>query len=227
MKRLSALLAILCLLIPAVALAVNTAPKLYLEAFGTEELPQSPAPSFVCQYESSKPGAISCYAPKASWTSLYLAVHIDNLGQTCPNPAGPACEEFGGYKALPFGVAVSGEPAAFTTMFACPGFALGPSLAGAPGAVVVAGLGLACMSSVYHPCYLGFVNNSRCVGATYFDIVPNADLGHYKLVNCSYTYDENTTVACRAQWGGHQNTTCVVLVPVQATTWGRLKGMFR
>jgi hypothetical protein len=107
---------------------------------------------------------------------------------------------------------------------------MGPSAAGWPAAIVVScqGPDPGCYGSLHHPCYLTYANNSALTGATYFDIVDTADGddGH-KVINCSIQWDDNTVVACRAQWGGDQDITCAEVVPVEPTTWGRIKTLYR
>ncbi|KPJ60364.1 MAG: hypothetical protein AMJ46_07285 [Latescibacteria bacterium DG_63] len=228
------LASLLCLMIPALALGGNAEPKLYLEAYGTEEIASYPPPSYVCSHELPSPGTIQCHDSKSPWSYLYLAVHIDGLDETCPfEPLLPntGCENYGGFLGLTLGVASSGEPVLFTALFPCPGFAAGPSAAGWPAAIVVAGFDDECHDRWDHPCYLVFFNNSALTGATYFDIVDNADgmfndMNH-NVINCNFEYDANTVIACRAQWGGDQDITCAEVVAVEATTWGRIKALYR
>jgi len=229
MKQLLTLVSMLCLAIPAVTSAGNTEPAIYLEAYSSEEIPTSPAPSYICTHGEQAGGAYHCYAAKAPRSFLYLVVHVDKLDATCPYEPGPACDSYGGYLGLPFGIAVSGEPAVFTCVFPCPGFSIGPSLAGWPAAIVVASSGVGCRDRFENPCYLGFFNNSDGTGATYFDVVGNADEKTYgrHVINCSFEYDPGTLVGCNAQWGGEQTAACLALVPVRATTWGAIKQMFR
>ncbi|KPJ60591.1 MAG: hypothetical protein AMJ46_06260 [Latescibacteria bacterium DG_63] len=230
MRNSLVLMSALCLLIPVLAFGGNAEPKLYLEAFTTDELPSYPPPSYVCSHEE-EPGPIQCYVPKARWSYLYLPVHIDNLDETCPIGTVPNCDNYGGYLALALGVASSGEPVLFTALFACPGFCLGPSIAGWPGAIVVAAIDDDCHDRWDHPLYLVYANHSCLTGATYFDIVDNADGMHndmnHHIINCSHEYDANTVIACRAQWGGDKDITCGEIVAVEATTWGRIKALYR
>jgi hypothetical protein len=142
----------------------------------------------------------------------------------------PNCDDYGGYLGLTLGVASSGEPVLFTALFACPGFAVGPSSAGWPAAIVVSSME-SCHGRWDHPLYLVFANNSALAGATYFDIVDSADsmkdnMNHH-VINCSNEYDANTMIACRAQWGGDQDITCGEIVAVENTTWGRIKALYR
>jgi len=234
MKPLLTLVSVLCLAIPAVASAGNTEPALYLEAYSSEDIPTSPAPSYICTHGEQSGGMFHCYAAKAPRSSLYLVVHVDKLDATCPYDPGTACDSYGGFLGLPFGIANSGDPVVFTCVFPCPGFGVGPSLAGWPAAIIVSSLGEGCRDRWDNPCYLGFFNNSDGTGATQFDIVGNADEeamsgpNHSRdVINCSFEYDAGTVVGCNAQWGGEQTTPCLALVPVQATTWGAMKQMFR
>ncbi|KPJ60584.1 MAG: hypothetical protein AMJ46_06220 [Latescibacteria bacterium DG_63] len=56
--------------------------------------------------------------------------------------------------------------------------------------------------------------------ATWFDIVPSADLGHYKVINCDNEYDTGTVIGGNAQWGSEPST-------IEMTTWGRIKSLYR
>ncbi|UCF78868.1 MAG: hypothetical protein JSW03_00895 [Candidatus Eiseniibacteriota bacterium] len=226
MKNSLVFVSLLCLMIPAVALGGNAEPRLYLETFATDQLPSHPPPSYVCSHDDS-PGPIHCYAPKSPGGFLYLALHVDHLDETCP--PGASCDLYGGYRAVGLGIEVTGEPVLFVSLFACPGFMPGPSVAGWPAAICVASFD-GCRGRLDHPFYLTFANDSECNGATYFDIVESADpqsCTDCLLINCSNEWDENTVVACRAQWGGTQQVTCAEIVPVTPTTWGKIKGLFR
>ena len=235
MKGLSILALLLCLALPAPALAGNSQPALYLEAYNSADIPTSPAPSYVCSH-GEQMGTLHCYDVKAPRSFLYLVVHVDKLDATCPYDPGPACAAYGGYRALSFGMQTSGEPAVFTCVFPCPGFMMGPSVAGWPAAILLCTVGsdpgYGCRDRWDNPCYLGFFNNSDGTGATHFDVVPSADeepgVGYSRtLINCAHQFDPGTTVGCNAQWGGEQATSCLALVPVKATTWGHIKQMYR
>ena len=232
MKWFSILILVACLAPPA--LAGNPEPALYLEAYASAEIPTSPAPSYICSHGEQVGGTFHCYAAKAPRSFLYLVVHVDRLAQTCPNFPGPACTDYGGYRALSFGIQASGEPAVFTCVFPCAGFMMGPSVAGWPSAILLASMGSdpGCRDRRDNPCYLGFFNNSDETGATYFDVVTSADeepgAGYSRtLINCAHQYDPGTTVGCNAQWGGEQATSCLALVPVRPTTWGQIKHLYR
>ncbi len=56
---------------------------------------------------------------------------------------------------------------------------------------------------------------------------PNADVAHNKVINCAFTYDENTMVGGGIQIGGAQNIVCPGDMPVEEATWGKIKGLFR
>jgi len=228
----------LCLMVPVLTFAGNTQPALYLEAYSSAEIPTNPAPSYICSHGEQSAGTLHCYDSKSPRSSLYLVIHVDKLDETCPYTPGPACDGYGGYLGLPFGIAISGEPVVFTCVFPCPGFLMGPSAAGWPAAILVAtmgaGAGYGCRDRLDNPCYLGYYNNSDRTGATYFDIVGNADeeslpgerLSRH-VINCSFEYDPNTVIGCSAQWGGDQAASCLALVPVETTTWGKIKQMYR
>ncbi len=229
MKWLSTLALMLCLALPAPALAGNSQPALYLEAYSSADIPTSPAPSYICSH-GEQTGTLHCYDSKAPRGFLYLVVHVDKLDATCPNEPGPPCANYGGYLGLPFGIRISGDPVVFTCVFPCPGFAVGPSLAGWPAAIVVSTLGgpeYGCRDRWDNPCYLGYYNNSEGTGATFFDMVTSADGDPLHVINCAFQFDPGTVVGCNAQWGGQQTAPCLALVPVQATTWGHIKQMYR
>jgi len=216
-----------CFLIPAVAVAGNTAPKLYLEIWAYAEVPD-PIPGEVCVHSVPIPvGGIHCYNAKAAYATAIVALHVGNLDQpVCPT-TGLSCKNpsQGGYLGVPFGVQATGEAITFMSWTACAGFLKGPSAAGEPSA---------CLASSTHDChdwqhhlgYLQYINMSTRTGMTTLGVVNNADLALFKVINCHNEYDEGTTVVGAAQWGGVQSITCATTA-VSATTWGGIKGLFR
>jgi len=156
---------------------------------------------------------LQCYDRKlAAGNYGFLSVHAGHLDN--------------GFTGLPFGIHASGSPVTYVEFVACPGFAVGPSQAGMPSAILVTST-VGCRQERDAVGYLKY----KCLNTsvTYFNIVGNADLGHYKVVNCDYTFDENTEIKTGAQWGGNESTLFCpgVGVGIEATTWGQLKAIFR
>jgi len=232
MKKL--LIALLALLMPAVVLAQSFTPTLYLEIFdlGQGEDEPDPVPDYVCRHPYQpwwEPLYMSCYVPRYRYEWVGIPIHLTKLGPPeCPYPVGPACEGYGGYSGVPFGVVQTGvHPIMFIGWNACPGFVKGPSEAGEPAACVA--LSDLCHSSWEHAGYLLYLNISTSIEANYFHIVANADLGHNMVMSCSGTYYVNTAVGgSSVQCGGTQSFACPgPPTDVDQTTWGRIKTMFR
>jgi hypothetical protein len=82
-----------------------------------------------------------------------------------------------------------------------------------------------------HPGYLTYFTTTD-VGASYFDIVSNADEGCAIVVNCQAEYDLGTLIGGGAQWGGSQSIICAMdpstdPTAVDFTTWGSIKSLYR
>ena len=203
-------------------------PREYLEVYTFEEEPAE-LPSYVCEHALLAPGSppayenvpLPCYAPKLPWSIAYVPIHVAHLGSP-ENPEG------GGYLGVRYGILVSGEPVTFSAANACPGFVMGPSVAGPPTAMLFLST-LECCDWQFHAGYACWMNNSTLTGATYFSIVANADAGDYRVQDCNGVWDEATAIGHGAQWGGTQIITCAVAGPtaVELTTWGKVKAIYR
>ncbi len=214
-----------CFLIPAVALAGNTAPKLYLEIWQFAEAPD-PVPDYVCVHSVPVPvSGIPCYSTKAAYNTALLAVHIGNLNQpVCPIPDA-SCTNQGGFLGLSFGLLATGEAVTFMNWTACPGFLKGPSVAGEPSACLASSTDK-CHDWQDHLGYLQYINMSTRTGMTTLGIVASADANPLSVINCNFLYDSGTTVVGGAQWGGAQSIVCATTA-VSNTTWGSIKSLFR
>ena len=206
-------------MLPVLALGDNDNPHLYLEVYNFMEEP-SPVPEYICVHTDIPCEALHCYDVKTMYSFAYVPVHIGKLD--CPEKEPP-----GGFLGLPFGVVVSGEAMTYVSTNACPGFMKGPSTAGEPAAIVISSTS-GCHDWYDHIGYLIYLNMSTRTGASYFDIVASADVGHHKVINCQNTYDENTVIGGGGQYGGVQTIVCYGWpTNVEVTTWGKIKGLYR
>jgi len=213
-----------CFVVPVVALAGNTAPKLYLELWQFAEMPD-PMVGYVCVHSTKPVGGIHCYDTKVAYNSAVVPIHIGNLNQpVCPT-TGPSCAGQGGFLGLGFGLLASGEAVNFMSWVACPGFLKGPSQAGEPAACIASST-QNCHDWWDHLGYLTYLNLSTRTGMTNLTIVNSADLNRYSVINCHNEYDAGTEIGGSAQWGGVQSVTCSS-TPIQDTTWGSIKSLFR
>jgi len=233
MKKLLVLISAGCLMVTAPHFAAGNPipvnPREYLEIYTFVEEPIE-LPSYVCEHALVDPGPpkvwenvpLPCHAAKSPWSFAYVPIHVAHLPSPTGYPGG------GGYFGVRYGIVVSGEPVMFIDAEACPGFVMGPSIAGAPAAMQFASLGT-CYDWQFHAGYVRWINNSTRTGATYFNIVANADEGDYRVLNCDYVWDETTALGHGAQWGGTKNITCCEDGPtaVELTTWGKIKGLYR
>ncbi len=155
---------------------------------------------------------LQCYDAKTTaWDYGFISVH-----------AGRAINGFTG---LPFGIKTTGSPVTFLEFVPCPGFILVLSQSGVPSAILVTST-VGCRQSREAVGYLKYACADKW--ATFFDIVPNADLGHYKVINCDYTFDEGTMSTGPVQWGGDQVMVCpYVYLGTEECTWGKIKSLFR
>ena len=196
-------------------------PREYLEIYTFEEEPAE-LPSYVCEhalvegsfppwYENLPP---PCYALKLPWSLAYVPIHVDHFGSS-ENP------QDGGYMGVRCGIEVLGEPVVFAAASACPGFLVGPSVAGPPAAILFLSTS-ACHEWQFHAGYTCWMNNSELPDATFFNIVANADAGDCRVLDCNGVWDEATAIGHGAQWGGTQIATAV-----QLTTWGKVKALYR
>lgn len=229
-------LSVVFLLPGSIALAGNVHPCPFLEISMFDE--PSPPPEYaqaVCYHQwiyrppyYEGPMEPACFAAKPPYMYATLAVHIGCLDDPICPTVGPGCEQYGGFTGFAFGISTTGFPVSYLSFTPCPGFTENPSQAGAPAAISVSSTS-GCRISSNHVGYLTYLNGTSAVGATYFDIVPNADLGYFKVVNCAGTYDEGTTIGGRAQWGGTKTLTCLTggRTDVRPTTWGGIKALYR
>ena len=120
------------------------------------------------------------------------------------------------------GIASSGLSVTFAGFIACPGFVQGAG--SAPQAIAVSATA-ACHDIFDHPGYCKYMTTTY-VGATYFDIISNADDGAIKIINCQGNPDPGWEVAGGAQWGGTKTISCYY-VAIEPTTWGKIKAVYR
>ncbi len=224
MRRLLILTIAACFCLTVPAMAGNVAPKLYLEVWNYAEVPD-PIPTDVCKHLTKPTGGIHCYDVKVAYNYAVVGFHVGNLDTPICSTTGVDCAAFGGFVGCPFGVASSGEAVNFASWTACPGFLKGVSVAGEPSACSSNSTS-GCHNWWDHSGYLSYLNLSTRTGATFFDIVANADLGHNRVINCAFTYDNGTTIGYRAQWGGTSTLTCPSTA-VEETTWSKVKSLFR
>ena len=214
-----------CLTFPVIALAGNANPHLYLEIYVLDYDPDDPGPQpeYLCGHSRPFVPDLPCFAPKAPYYYGILPIHVHNLdtpplAQGWPPPCGPG----GGYIGVSCGIAKSGVTVTFMGFIPCPGFALGAGTA--PGAIVVSATS-ACHDVFDHAGYCKYMASTN-MGATYFDIVNNADDGAIKVINCQGNLDTGLEIAGRAQWGGTKQISCYS-VPVEPSTWGKVKALYR
>ncbi len=233
--------AILSIMLPALVfsaplLAGNLQPTLYLEIYGFEQDPTDTLPDYVCTHpENTYPIYLPCSAAKSPYGYGFLAIHVGRLDNpTCPT-VGPQCFQYGGYAGLCFGVIHTGQPALYMSFNACPGFLVG--YGGGAADIMVTSAG-ACHDWHDHPGYLKYVNLSPNTERTYFRIVENSSLGFLKVINCSMEYDYSTEIDGCVAWGGtvydpsecyfqHMAEYFCGFTPVEATTWGAMKTLYR
>jgi hypothetical protein len=100
----------------------------------------------------------------------------------------------------------------------------------------------ACHSWPDHPGYLKYINISPNTGRTYFRIANNSSLGFVRVINCSMGYDLGTELDGCVAWGGtvYDPFECYSppgpngwaeyfcqFTPVEPTSWGAIKSLFR
>jgi hypothetical protein len=211
MKKLLILVAAACLFVPAMALAVGNAnPTLYLEAYNSAA---DVEPAGVCGHTLPFSGLIQCYVAKSNpYCYGFIPIHVGKVEN--------------GFLGVAYGLQITGPYQAYLGETGCPGFNRG---AGGAQVSIYFGSTQGCRQWHEHPGYSKVLANTD-LGATYFDIINNADVGHHKVVNCDTEYDEGTVVAAngRAQWGGDQTVTCMGdPTDVELTTWSKIKGLYR
>jgi len=218
-----ALCTLICVTFPPAALSGNVSPRLYLEIYMYDTDPDSylPRPAGLCSH-SSQVAVIPCYSAKGPNYYGVVPIHISALDSPLargwPPPSGPG----GGYITVSCGIATSGVTLTFLGFSPCYGFLEG---AGTPPQSIVVSATSSCHGVLDHPGYCKYLSNTN-VGATYFNIVNNADDGAIKIVNCQASLDYGVGVGGGAQWGGAKTITCYS-IPLEAGTWGKIKALYR
>jgi len=233
MKKLLLLLAwtYFCV-VPVLAHAGNIYPSLYLEIYMYDTDPDDPdvgcnlansCPE-IC-YHPTRPSQLHCYNPKIANFIGVVPIHVDRLA-TPPLATGwpPPCGPGGGYITVSCGVARTGTALTYTGLTVCPNFLQGPGTP--PGAIVVTAT-TQCHDWVDHPCYAKYLTTNTT--ASYFTITGNVEDGNkINLINCQAVSETSIlTVGGGAQWGGTKTIICPGGTPVEATTWSRIKAVFR
>jgi len=231
MKNLLILLIAACFcLLPVAGLAQNGAPHVNLEAYYFEEDPADPGPvpAYVCVHPTWLDETV-CWAPKPGF--LLVPLHVSHLNVPLAEALG---QTGGGYAGLSYGVVkrAGGGGATFAGFVTCDGWLQLPGTA--PAAIAVGSTAL-CHGWRDHAGYCSYFTTSatKC----YFDIVNNADEFWVRVINCQSNYDVNTIIGCpecvppvsgSVQWGGTKDIACVASpTPVDLTTWGNIKGLYR
>jgi hypothetical protein len=212
MRKVSILLALGYLASSALAFAAgNTSPCLVLTIY-TNTADEPPATSCIARSSTVFQDILDCYAPKPAPGSYgFLSVHVGRLEN--------------GFTGIPFGIEATGSAVTFLGFVPCPGFTVVLSEPGMPSAIMVTSTE-GCRQAREADGYLTYLCSS--VSATYFNIVANADMGHYKVINCDYTFDEGTSNSGYAQWGGTQTVVCPYLwLATEPVTWGKIKTLYR
>lgn len=228
MKELLVVICAVCLMVMAADLAegnlVLAMPWLYLEIYTFAEQP-SELPSYVCSHGLVDPGpppvyentdTLPCYEPKNPYEFACIPIH------TATGEMG-----FPGFRGNHFGIQVSGEPVTFLGAVACQGFIEGPG--DGPAAICLLSAD-SCYTWRNHSGYTCWFNPSSTTGATYFNIVANADAGNYYAMDCEYNWVEHTVIRGGAQWGGAKAIACGCVVGptgLEASTWSNVKGLYR
>jgi hypothetical protein len=216
MKKLLVLISAGCLMVMAPHFAagnpIPTNPREFLEIYIVEE--PTELPSYVCAHGLNVP--LPCYAAKLPYNLACVPIHVAHLS------IGPG----GGYKGVEYGIETRGEDVTFIGAGNCPGFMMGPGTP--PAAILFLSTG-PCYDWQFHAGYACWLNPSSGTGATYFDIVANADYGDYYVLDCDDVLDKTTERVHGAQWGGTKNIACCEAGPtaVELTTWGKVKGLYR
>ena len=234
MKKLLIVLA--ALMIPSIVFAGNVAPRVYLEVYRFEEDPTDPGPvpGYVCVHQQPTvyPWTLPCYAARYPYNFYVVPIHIGSLDQPICLTPGPSCVDYGGYLGIFFGVASTGSGTVFFMSWnACPGFLKGPSAAGEPAACGASST-RDCHEWYDHEGYLVYLNlSSTNTSARYLNVTVSADLLHTRVINCHSQYDFGTIYGGfpgGVQIGGTQTILCGTdPTPVDATTWGAIKGLYR
>jgi len=227
MKKLLVLLIAACFcLVPVVSLAGNTHVSLYLEIYMFDADPDDPgpAPAYLCVHDPGPlQGELPCYSTKLPYFFAAVPVHVGQLdvptASGWPLPAGPG----GGFVGLAYGLTRSGQAITFLGFVTCPEFLQGP---GTPPGAILASATTKCHDWHDHIGYTKYMASSSTV-ASFFDITMNTDLGDVEVIDCQANLSPNTVVG-RAQWGGTKSVTCAFDgTPVNETTWGKIKGLYR
>ena len=226
MKTLLIALAAL-MIIPTVLFAGNPTPTLYFEVYRFSTTP-SPVPTYICTH-ATRPfvGPLPCFADRIFNSRYYVPIHVAKLVDICPLESGPECAPYGGTTGLPFGAIMTGAPISFINVTACPGWMKGASIIGEPAAIGIYS-NTGCKDWVSHPGYLLYRELEESEAAVYITPGPNADVGYVYNISCDFTYDMGTVIGGGVQIGGTQTIICPQdPTPVSATTWGKIKGLYR
>ena len=214
---------LICLTLPVIALAGNANPHLYLEIYMYNVDPEDPPPppAELCTHLPLL--NIPCYSPKATYYYGIVPIHVHYLdtpplAQGWPPPCGPG----GGYIGVSCGIIRTGVSLTFAGFATCAGFVQGAGTA--PQSIVVSATS-ACHDVFDHPGYCKYIATTN-MGASFFDMVNNADDGAIKLINCQGTPDTGLEIGGRAQWGGTKSINCYD-VSVEPSTWGKIKALYR
>jgi hypothetical protein len=230
MTRLLSLVICACALaVPMCSPAGNMAPRLWLEVYYQADDPTDPeGPGYLadpCRHPLSAPPAMPCYAPRLPYNFYVIPIHVGNLDAPICATVGSGCAAYGGIVGVGFGAALTGGTGlTFMSWNACPGFIKGPSVSGEPSSMLASSTEL-CRDWFEHEGYMLWINDTG-TSARFINIVASADLGHYRVINCSNTYDDGTTVGGGVQIGGTQ-VNCGGWGPVEEMNWGAIKALYR
>jgi hypothetical protein len=217
MKKVLILISAACLLLPAMALgAGNANPYIYLEIDDREpvlEEPPIPAPMCYCEgpplkcyrYGESATYTKNPYQP--TWVYLHIA-KTEN-----------------GFRGVAFGMSKTSGNSVWTGCNNCPDFLMGPC--SSPSACIVSSTG-PCHQWQNHPAYCTWTARADVNVPDIYVIVASSDLGHHKVMNCDFEYDDNTSLGHGAEWAPTQSLVCGAdPTAVELTTWGAIKGLYR
>ncbi|KPJ60362.1 MAG: hypothetical protein AMJ46_07275 [Latescibacteria bacterium DG_63] len=214
MRKVLTRIVAICLFLSIPALAEENEKPLLLLTVNSGDCDEKPG--IVCLLENDHPlSKIRCYEEKTVQGGYCLVgVHVCGMNE--------------GFLGLSFGIEASGAPVSFTEFVPCPGFAVGPSQAGIPEAIIVSST-TGCRHSREAVGYAKYVRSDN--GATYFDIVPNSELAHSNVINCEVQYEEAAVfrhAGHTAQWGGEQSVSCPYAWPcIETGFWFKILLLFR
>jgi hypothetical protein len=76
-----------------------------------------------------------------------------------------------------------------------------------------------------HPVYCMWL--AQDANPDIWTVVASGDLGHHMVINCDNEYDTGTSLGSGAEWADNQTIVCGGLGPVEETTWGQIKALYR